>query len=153
MSRQISGGRKAAYYLGLVLMIIGGICFASVFVTFAMLAGRDSGPEIVIPSVLIRAAGGLALMVIGGGIRSVGARGLAGSGVVLDPERARGELEPYARMAGGMVKDALDEARIKTGTGAPERVVMIKCPSCGKLNDGDARFCKECGKTLQGEPS
>lgn len=32
----------------------------------------------------------------------------AGSGVILDPEKAKEELEPFSRMAGGMVKDALD---------------------------------------------
>lgn len=146
MSRQVSGGRKAAYRLGVVLMIIGGLMFASVFVTLAMLAGRDSDPEIVIPSFLFRAFGGLALVAAGSAIRAVGARGLAGSGVVLDPERARQELEPYARMAGGMVKDALDEAQIKTGAGGPERTVMVRCPSCGKLNEEDSKFCQECGK-------
>ncbi|MDI6772025.1 MAG: hypothetical protein QME77_05495, partial [bacterium] len=110
MSRQVSAGRKTTYYLGAVIMIIGGLMFASVFVTLAMLAGRDSDPEIVIPSALVRTFGGLALLAAGSAIRTVGARGLAGSGVILDPERARQELEPYARMAGGMVKDALEEA-------------------------------------------
>ena len=148
MSRQIPAGRRTAYYLGVVLMIIGGIMFASVFVTLAMLAGRDSDPETVIPSFLIRAFGGIALIAAGGAIRAVGARGLAGSGVVLDPERARQELEPYARMAGGMVKDALDEAQIRTGTAGPQRIVMIRCPSCGKLNEEDSKFCQECGKGL-----
>jgi len=48
-------------------------------------------------------------------------------------------------MAGGMVKDVLDEANVNLA-GRPERVVMIKCPSCGKLNEEDSRFCQECGK-------
>lgn len=148
MSGQIPAGRRTAYYLGAVVMIIGGLMFASVFVTMAMLAGRDSDPETVIPSAIARTLGGMALLVIGSGIRTVGARGLAGSGVVLDPERARQELEPYARMAGGMVKDALDEAEIKARTGGPERVVMVRCSSCGKLNEQDSKFCQECGKGL-----
>lgn len=145
---QVSAGRKTAYCLGAVIMIIGGLMFASVFVTLMMLVGRDSDPETVIPSSLARGVGGVALIAAGAGIRAVGARGLAGSGVVLDPERARQELEPYSRMAGGMVKDALDEAQIKAGTGAPERIVMVRCPSCGKLNDEDSKFCRECGKKL-----
>jgi len=41
--------------------------------------------------------------------------GAAGSGIVLDPERAREDVEPWARMAGGVVKDALDEAGIASG--------------------------------------
>ena len=42
-------------------------------------------------------------------------RGLAGSGVVLDPEKAREDVEPWSRMAGGVVKDALDESGIQVG--------------------------------------
>jgi hypothetical protein len=51
----------------------------------------------------------------------LGRAGLAGSGVVLDPERAREDLEPWARMAGGMMKDGLDEAGIVVGTPAGKR--------------------------------
>jgi rRNA maturation endonuclease Nob1 len=46
-----------------------------------------------------------------------------------------------------MVKDALEE--VKPGAGAkPEKVIMIKCRSCGKLNEEDSKFCQECGKPL-----
>jgi len=79
-------------------------------------------------------------------LRRVGARGLAGAGVVLDPEQAREELEPYSRMAGGMVKDALEEADINRGGAQP--VVKIKCRTCAALNDDDAKFCKACGQPL-----
>lgn len=48
-------------------------------------------------------------------------------------------------MAGGMVKDALDEAEVSLG-GALKKVVMIKCPACRKPNDQDSKFCQECGK-------
>ena len=30
----------------------------------------------------------------------------------------------------------------------PDKLVMVKCPSCGKLNDQDAKFCQECGRKL-----
>lgn len=63
----------------------------------------------------------------------------------LIPEQARNDLEPYTRMAGGMLKDALDEADLNFG-GRAERVVMIKCSACGKLNEEDSKFCQECGK-------
>ena len=46
-----------------------------------------------------------------------------------------------------MVKDALEEANVNLGT-KPEKVVMIKCPSCGKLNEEDSKFCQECGKQI-----
>jgi uncharacterized OB-fold protein len=51
-------------------------------------------------------------------------------------------------MAGGMVKDALDEADIKLGKSDSEKVIMIKCRKCGKLNEEDSKFCQECGQPL-----
>jgi hypothetical protein len=98
-------------------------------------------------SSMLRAIGGMGLLVLGGIIRRIGARGLAGSGVVLDPQKAREDVAPYSRMAGGMVKDALDEAQIELG-GAKEKVIMIKCQKCGKLNEEDSKFCQECGTKL-----
>ncbi|MHC5145965.1 MAG: zinc-ribbon domain-containing protein, partial [Planctomycetota bacterium] len=104
------------------------------------------------PGVMLVAFICFGLIIAGGGIRSVAARGTAGSGLVLDPEKAREDLEPWARMGGGMVKDALDEADIdlkNLGGGAqPEKVIMIKCRECGKLNEEDSKFCQECGKSL-----
>ena len=147
MTRQISEERKTAYYLGTGLMILGGILFASTFVTFAMHFGDFSNFESSAKSGMFTAVGGMALVIVGGIVRGIGARGLAGSGVVLDPEKARKELEPYSRMAGGMVKDALDEANVNLG-GKPEKIVMVKCPACGKLNEEDSKFCQECGKKI-----
>lgn len=147
MTQRISEGRKTAYYAGIVLTVIGGLMFASVFVTAVMHFGDFTDFEARGRSSMFRAFGGVALMVAGGALCAVGARGLAGSGVVLDPEQARQDLEPYSRMAGGMLKDAADEVGLQLGR-QPERVVMLKCSSCGKLNDEDAKFCQECGKPL-----
>jgi hypothetical protein len=177
MTQQISEGRKTAYYIGISLQVIGGILFASVFVTFAThfgdspnfgpfsnRVGNFPGPE-QSPffrnssnihsneqSMIIRSFGGIALLIAGGIIRTIGARGLAGSGVILDPDKAKQDLEPYSRMAGGMVKDALDEADINLsnpgGKSAPEKVIMIKCPACNKLNEEDSNFCQHCGKKI-----
>lgn len=146
--RKISRERQATYYIGMGLMILGGMLFASTFVTFIAHFGDFSGFESRAKSDAARAFGGMALLIVGTIVRGIGARGLAGSGVVLDPERAREELEPYSRMAGGMVKDALDEADIRLG-GASEKVIMIRCASCGKLNQEDSKFCQECGKQLR----
>lgn len=145
MGRQISEERKAAYYLGAVLMVIGGLLFFSVFISAAMNFGDFHNFEANARSSMFRAFGGMGLMIVGAIVRGIGARGLAGSGVVLDPEKAKQELEPYSRMAGGMLKDALDEADIDIG-GRPRKVVMIKCPACGKLNEEESNFCQECGK-------
>ena len=90
---------------------------------------------------------GFALTGIGLFLRSIGERGLAGSGVVLDPEKARQEMEPLSKMTGGIIKDTLEETDINLGA-KPERVIMVKCPSCGKLNEENAKFCQECGKEI-----
>lgn len=147
MSQKISEERKTAYYIGMGLMVLGGILFASTFVTFIAHFGDFSNFEARAKSDATRAFGGMALLIVGSIIRGIGARGLAGSGVVLDPEKARQELEPYSRMAGGMVKDALDEADINF-SGKSQRVIMVKCVACGKLNEEDSKFCQECGKPI-----
>lgn len=147
MTKQISEQRKTAYYVGAILMGIGFLLFISVFFTAAMHFGDFDNFEGQARSFMFRAVSGMLMIIAGGIIRGIGARGLAGSGVVLDPEQAREELEPYSRMAGGMVKDVLDEANINLG-GKPERVVMIKCPACGKLNEEDSKFCQECGQKI-----
>ena len=148
MPKRISEGRKTAYYLGAGLMVVGGLMFLSVFVTAMMNFGDFSNFESNAKSSMFRGFGGMIFLIVGSIIRSVGARGLAGSGVILDPEQARSELEPYSRMAGGMVKDALDEADVGLGAKKSERVIMVKCRECGKLNEEDSKFCQECGKQL-----
>ena len=145
MTKRISGERKIAYYLGAALMVIGGLIFLSVFVTGAMNFGNFG---IDIRSIMLRAIGGMILLAVGSFVRRIGARGLAGSGVVLDPEKARSELEPYSRMAGGMVKDVLDEADIGLNARKPEKIIMVKCQKCGKLNEEDSKFCQECGEPI-----
>ncbi len=149
MTRDISEGRKTAFYLGTALQILGGIMFGSTFILFAAQLRQHDFDSMrrIDPTMMFLAFGGMALLIVGGVIRMVGARGLAGSGAVLDPGRAREELEPYSRMAGGMIHDALDEAKIDL-SGRPQKVVMIKCPACGKLNEEDSKFCQECGKAL-----
>jgi hypothetical protein len=148
MAKEISGGRKTAYYIGMVIVIIGALSFASVFVSAIGNFGDFSNFESRSKSQMTRAFGGMALLVVGFIVMGIGARGAAGSGIVLDPKKAREDLEPFTRMAGGMVKDALDEADIKLGKGSSEKVVMIKCQKCGKLNEEDSKFCQECGKPL-----
>jgi hypothetical protein len=147
MKQPISEERKIAYYFGTVLMVIGGLLFISVFITGVMNFGDFSNFESNVKSSMFRAISGMCLMIVGGIVRGIGACGLAGSGVVLDPEKAREELGPYSRMTGGMIKDALDEAEINLG-GQQEKIIMIKCQGCGNLNEEDSNFCKKCGKKL-----
>ena len=64
-------------------------------------------------SMMIRAVGGIVLIILGTILRRIGVRGVAGSGVILDPEQARRDVEPWSRMTGGVVSDALDESGIE----------------------------------------
>jgi hypothetical protein len=112
MAQQISENRQTAYYIGMGMIIVGGLLFASTFLTFVMSFGDFSNFEDRTKSGMFRAFGGIGLIIVGGFVRGIGARGLAGSGVVLDPAQAREDLEPYSRMAGGMVKDALEETNL-----------------------------------------
>jgi len=146
--KQISEGRKTAYYVGMVIAIIGGLVFGSVFLSFALHFGEFDPGDNFGKSIAGRGFGGMFLMIAGGVIMTIGARGAAGSGLVLDPEKAREDLEPFTRMGGGMLKDALDEADINLGKNSSEKVIMVKCRNCQKLNEEDSKFCQECGKPL-----
>ena len=92
---------------------------------------------------------GMALVIAGSVMTRVGARGAAGSGLVLDPERARRDLEPWSRMAGGVVGDAVDEMRDSGAlpSSAPP-AVRVRCTKCKALNAEDAKFCGQCGAAL-----
>ncbi|MEO7933076.1 MAG: SHOCT domain-containing protein [Chthoniobacterales bacterium] len=73
-------------------------------------------------SMAIRGFGGMALIVLGMILAGLGRAGAAGSGIVLDPEKARRDVEPWSRMQGGMAKDALDEAGISLGASSDRRI-------------------------------
>lgn len=151
MARRLSYERKAAYYVGLTLIVLGLLVFlGNMLAMFGggppdPLAAEGGPPRVLVPRLAI-AFLGMGLMVAGSIVRRIGARGLAGSGVLLDPERARQELEPYARMAGGLARDALDEAGLAPGT---RPVVVLECPACRRRNEADARFCQGCGQALR----
>lgn len=164
MTQKISEERKSLYNLGLVPMIVGGCLFALPFIAIllVMVQGVSGGNEPsnikMVPFAFLGAFIGFALIFAGGIMRTLAARGKAGSGLVLDPEQARKDVEPWSRMQGGVIKDTLDEAGINLeqvgrqftlGSAAqPQQIVMIKCPSCKKLNEEDSKFCQECGKQL-----
>ena len=148
----MSEGRKTAYYVGGGLMVLGFLLFLSNFFLVATepqhMLGYDHNP---MAGMAFRGVGGMVLMIIGALVRNVGARGAAGSGLILDPKQAREDLKPWAQTAGGLVKDALDEVRPELQSQEPEQVTVVKvrCPKCKALNDEDARFCKQCGATMQ----
>lgn len=155
---KLSNQRKATYYIGMGMTILGFILFISVFFSFIGMMNRDMnslnimepfgfnrGPSFGRPLI------GMILMIVGQLVMRVGARGAAGSGIILDPDRAREDLKPYSEAAGGMINDvisnidAFDKKEEPTET---KEIIKVRCRDCGGLNDEDARFCKACGKPL-----
>ncbi|HZW02926.1 MAG TPA: hypothetical protein VFF68_03295, partial [Anaerolineaceae bacterium] len=108
--RDFSEARKGIYYLGIALIAIGVVSFLSVFVSAIRTMGDFGNFGGTMQSVGVRSFGGILMVIVGSVLMRVGARGVAGSGIILDPKRSREDMEPWSRMAGGMLNDALDES-------------------------------------------
>jgi hypothetical protein len=109
MHRQIPPQRKAIFRAGQILALLGFLSFMSTFVSAALNFGDFSNFESDTRSMALRAVGGMIMMIVGGGLITFGVAGAAGSMLTLDPEKARENLEPWARMSGGLKKAELDE--------------------------------------------
>lgn len=150
----IPAERQLLYYIGMALMGLGALLFfagflagASMFAT--MTIDLDAPRRMATLSTVA-----MLLLIAGGLLMRVGRYGAAGSGVILDPRKARQDLRPWSKMAGGVVEDALSEVDTlqEALRGDEERVVVkVRCLSCDALNDEDARYCKICGQPLQRE--
>jgi hypothetical protein len=178
---QISDGRKATYYIGVAMMILGVVLFFSFFFSIASMARNPYGSAshqriIIIPhgqsksidtnqklhaspwestspndpfKIVIRPIIGIIFIVVGGVLMGIGQRGLAGSGIVLDPNQARDDLKPWSQMAGGMLDDALSQSEtVGRIVQHKDEVIKIRCQKCGALNDEDAKYCDECGAKI-----
>jgi hypothetical protein len=94
----------------------------------------------------VRAVGGMVLVLMGAFLMFIGQVGLRGSGIILDPQGARRDLEPFNRASGGMLQDALEE--VPALGQQPQTVIKVKCRSCSVLNAENAKFCNQCGQVL-----
>ncbi len=153
MSNKISDGRKLTYYIGLGLVVLGVILFMSSFFDVSTGFGAmDPGFDMGMPSFFKRALFGMIAIIIGSVLMNIGAKGAAGSGIILDPDKAREDLSPYSQAAGKMINDVVSEldvlkgAKENPGQERLGQVIKIRCRECGVLNDEDAVFCKACGK-------
>lgn len=168
---KISNERKVTYYIGIGMMVLGFILFVSVFFSAASLMndpfgstsdglmGSMFGGGDSIMGIPFRRRGpsftnsivGLVLMIAGGFVMNIGARGAAGSGLLLDPEKAREDLKPFNDAKGGMINDVISNIDVVdkiTRQHEEKEVIKIRCRNCESLNDEDAKFCKNCGKEL-----
>ncbi len=144
--------RKTIYYIGVGMSLLGMLMFFSSFLVFLANFGNFNNFESTAKTTGFLAFGGLILIIVGGGVAGVGRSGLAGSGLMLDPRRARREREPWNRMAGGMANDTLSEMpilrEIVGHRDSGEPIVKVRCRSCSALNDESANFCGQCGQKL-----
>jgi hypothetical protein len=67
----------------------------------------------------------MVMLVAGRLLSGVGKAGLADSGITLDTEQARRDVEPWSRMAGGVLKDAMDEAGIRDGSKPTDEILTF----------------------------
>lgn len=141
--REISGERKTMYFIGNAISIVGMLLFLSTFITF-LSPDKFLNNSSSMGGIMARPFIGILLLIAGNGLRTLAARGVAGSGLILDPKKAREDLSPWSSMAGGIINDALDETDIGKG----KETIKIRCQSCSELNEEDARFCKQCGKAI-----
>src|SRR5258708_13514788 len=116
---RIASSRKAVYYAGLTLGAVGLLLFFSTFVSFALHFGDFDNFAANARSMFLRAVGGMAFMIVGGALAGVGARGVAGSGVVLHPEKTRPHLQPRARTPRRLPHNPFSEMTTRPETHAP----------------------------------
>lgn len=150
---KISKERKATYYIGLGMVVLGFILFISVFFSMASFMNKPFGGSFGMDEVpsFMNAIIGMVLMIAGTVVMNIGARGAAGSGVILDPDRAREDLKPFSEAAGGMINDVISNIDVVdkiTSSKEEKEVIKIRCRGCSSLNDEDAKFCKNCGKEI-----
>jgi hypothetical protein len=118
-NRDVSSARKLAFYLGIAFMALGFILFLSVLFSGSDNFGNFHGMRNKMDSDRNRAVAGIVCIVLGQFLKRLGHSGVAGSGLKLDPQQAREEMEPWSRMSGGMLKDTLDEAGIDVNRSNP----------------------------------
>jgi hypothetical protein len=144
---RISPWRKAAYYGGGALIALGIVAFGATFLLASDRVDGAGDANAWPPRAWTLGMLGLGIAAVGMFLRHLGARGLAGSGLLLDPSRARDDLKPYSRMTGGVIKDTLQAADLHPAD-PPAPLVKLRCRACSALSPEDAKFCSACGKPL-----
>lgn len=92
--RQIPPERKAIFYIGRFVSVLGILSFLSTFLSAAAHFGDFTNFAERGRSMMLRAVIGMVMLVAGRLLSGVGKAGLAGSGITLDTEQARRDVEP-----------------------------------------------------------
>ena len=150
MSR-ISNKRKATYYIGMAMNVLGFILFISVFIIGISMMNDPLDFNMDKTPPFMNAVIGIILIISGSIVMNIGAKGAAGSGLILDPDKAREDLKPFNEAGGKMINDVISNIDVVDKLVKPKEekeIIKIKCRSCGCLNEEDAKFCKSCGKEI-----
>ena len=149
---KISKQRKITYYIGIGMVLLGFILFMSVFFIAFSISSEPFSEKIPPFS---NAVIGMALIIAGSFVMKVGARGAAGAGLVLDPEKEREDMKPFNEAKGGMINDVISNIDVindltssLSKSATEKEIIKVRCISCDALNDEDAKFCKSCGKEI-----
>lgn len=152
--------RRWAYYGGAVLQGAGILVFLGFFSSsygvFNRVHAGDETAFTAVPhmfSTFPLAILGLLIYGASQMLRSVGRKGLAGSGLLLSPTREARDAEPWSRSKGARRNFEVEEmTALRDITGAsgaaPRQEVRIRCRSCGYLETEDATFCSACGQRV-----
>ena len=137
MSQNISKSRKFMFYCGTAMMALGVILFILPFFFFML--------EDLFFVSFILAPFGFVMIIVGAILRMLGSKGLAGSGFILNPNKAREDLKPHTEALGGVIDDVLSNTNIvKNST----QIVMVRCTKCETLNPESSKFCNQCGEKI-----
>jgi hypothetical protein len=113
--------RKAFYYVGSGMAILGFLLFLSTFFSFASNFGNFDNFRGRAKSNMFRALSGMVLMIAGAAIGTAAKRG--GSGVN-------------------------SSSRDFDGFEEGPSSIMVRCPQCRGLTSESAKFCSQCGTKL-----
>ena len=125
---KLSNERKVTYYIGIGMMVFGFILFISVFFQVANLM-RDPFTTNKLPS-FTNPIIGFILIAIGRIVSRIGAKGAAGSGMILDPDKAREDLKPFNEVKGQMLNDVIsniDAVNNITKPAENKEIIKVKC--------------------------
>lgn len=152
---KISKERQATYYVGIGIAVLGFLSFISVFFNSPSVSSNFGEFESDMNTMGATAVIGMVMIIAGLFISQIGARGAAGSGLILDPEKAREDLKPWSEMTGGMINDAVSQIDTLNQNSSKSPIssdtkteVKVRCRACKTLNDEDSKFCKSCGKEI-----
>ncbi|MFT6938257.1 MAG: hypothetical protein ACJA1N_002563 [Saprospiraceae bacterium] len=141
-----SDQQKTTYLIGNIISGIGIFMFTLNFILFAINFGNFDNFDQQARRGMFLSFGGMFLIIIGTGIKSIAKKGLAGSGLFLDTEQEIEDLEPLNRMKGKQLNHTLEEVNLKEHLGLKNNeIIKIRCQSCKHLNDEHDNFCGGCG--------